>query len=592
MQYPYTADLMCLDFCRPSSPEFPQPLGIVSSPLKVQSWEAILRPHPDKAFSQYLLRGIREGFRIGFNRNSPLKSASQNMQSARDHPEVIQQYIDNECSLGRMMGPFGAQEAAAFTNYHVSRFGVIPKGHNTGKWRLITDLSFPPGESVNDGVDPALCSLSYTTVEQVAEVAACLGNGALLAKIDIESAYRLVPVHPSDRPLQAVCWKGGIYFALMLPFGLRSAPKIFNAVADALEWHLRQQGVTHVFHYLDDFIVLGAPGASQCVDAMAVLNKECTFLGVPIAKHKSVGPTTCLTYLGIELDTVASQLRLPEDKLSRLQALLGEWGDRKACQRKELESLIGLLNHACKVVRAGRSFLRRMIDLLHSTPRSRRRHTPIRLNREFRSDLAWWRMFVARWNGVSFLPPARRLVQVEMASDASGAWGCGASHEKQWFQLRWNDRSVALPIVVKEFLPIILAAELWAGSWSERMVVCHCDNQAVVACLRSRTSKNRQLLHMLRVLAFVEACYHFHFYPVYIDTKANHLADDLSRNNAISFLSKVPEANKCQDQVSHRLLHLLLNTDLDWVSPEWQSQFSGIFRPDWQQTHTESTAQQ
>ena len=89
---------------------------------------------------------------------------------------------------------------------HINRFRVISKG-NTGKWRLITDLSFPHGFSVNDGVDPEFCSLQYTTVEEIAEIIARLGLGALLAKFDIESAYRLIPVHPQDCPLQAMCWK-------------------------------------------------------------------------------------------------------------------------------------------------------------------------------------------------------------------------------------------------------------------------------------------------------------------------------------------------------------------------------------------------
>lgn len=79
-----------------------------------------------------------------------------------------------------------------------------------GKWRLITDLSFPTGFSVNDGIDPMLCTLSYTTVEDIASAVASLGTGALLAKVDIESAYRLIPVHPEDRCLQAVQWENQI----------------------------------------------------------------------------------------------------------------------------------------------------------------------------------------------------------------------------------------------------------------------------------------------------------------------------------------------------------------------------------------------
>ena len=82
----------------------------------------------------------------------------------------------------------------------------MPKGHTSGKWCLITDLSFPPGHSVNDGIDPALCSLSYVSIDTVAAVVAALGAGSLLTKIDIKSAYRLVPVHQDDRPLLGVEW--------------------------------------------------------------------------------------------------------------------------------------------------------------------------------------------------------------------------------------------------------------------------------------------------------------------------------------------------------------------------------------------------
>lgn len=73
-----------------------------------------------------------------------------------------------------------------------------------GKWRLITDLSYPQGQSVNNRIDPSLCSLCYITVDEIAAIVTRLGPGALLAKVDIESVYRLIPVHPQDRPLQAV----------------------------------------------------------------------------------------------------------------------------------------------------------------------------------------------------------------------------------------------------------------------------------------------------------------------------------------------------------------------------------------------------
>ena len=110
------------------------------------------------------------------------------------------------------------------------------------------------------------------------------GKGALMAKIDIESAYRLVPVHPHDRPLQAMEWQGNLYVDPMLLFGLRSAPKIFNAVADGLEWYVRWCGVRHIFHYLDDFIVIGPPDSPICASAMETLDRSCAALGIPIAE--------------------------------------------------------------------------------------------------------------------------------------------------------------------------------------------------------------------------------------------------------------------------------------------------------------------
>ncbi len=115
------------------------------------------------------------------------------------YPQVVTDYLQKECSLGRMLGPFS--EAEPLPRLHFTRFGAIPKGTNTGKFQLITDLSFPTACSVNDGITPDLCTLAYTTVDVVASQAAVLGVGAQLAKTDIEAAYRLIPVHPQDRIL-------------------------------------------------------------------------------------------------------------------------------------------------------------------------------------------------------------------------------------------------------------------------------------------------------------------------------------------------------------------------------------------------------
>jgi hypothetical protein len=178
---------------------------------------------------------------VGFQYGAPLRSATANIPSAQQHPKVIHDSLQNELSRGRMLGLFVSSEG--LPPLQINRFGVIPKGYNTGKWRLITDVSFPRGRSVNDDIDSAPSSLSYISVDDIAAAATQLGPGALLAKVDIESAYQLIPVHPQDRPLLAVKWNNEIFIDLMLPLGLRSAAKIFNAVADSLNWYLQRKGI-------------------------------------------------------------------------------------------------------------------------------------------------------------------------------------------------------------------------------------------------------------------------------------------------------------------------------------------------------------
>lgn len=135
------------------------------------------------------------------------------------------------------MGPFPYSFAQPL---HTSSFGVIPKRHQQNKWRLILDLS---SHSVNDGIYSEWCSLSYVSVGDIAETILQLGQGTLIAKTDVKHAYRQIPVHPQDRPLLGMRWQGSLFVDGALPYGLRSAPLIFSAVADALEWIVRNRGV-------------------------------------------------------------------------------------------------------------------------------------------------------------------------------------------------------------------------------------------------------------------------------------------------------------------------------------------------------------
>ena len=103
-------------------------------------------------------------------------------------------------------------------------------------------------------------------------------------------------------------WEGMLFVNAALPFGHRSAPKIFTAVADSLEWMVEQEGVCPIMHYLDDFLLVGTPDDHDCAQILDTFLTMCNRLGVPIALDKLVGTTTALTFLGIEIDTQSMQL--------------------------------------------------------------------------------------------------------------------------------------------------------------------------------------------------------------------------------------------------------------------------------------------
>ena len=204
---------------------------------------------------------------------------------------------------------------------------------------------------MNDGIEKELCSLKYSSVEMAVKWIIQLGPGALMAKLDIESAYRIVPVHPDDRHLLGMRWRGETYVDTVLPFGLRSAPKIFNALADALQWICHFHRIVNLDHYLDDFFLMGPPDSLECKRSLRWILDLFARLGVPVAKEKTEGPATSIIYLGIEVDSVAGVLRLPREKLQRLQREIVRWEGKKTCTKRELLSLIGQLQHACCVVR-------------------------------------------------------------------------------------------------------------------------------------------------------------------------------------------------------------------------------------------------
>ena len=238
------------------------------SPLNVDEVCRELASHPDQQQVAFVIQDIRYGFKLGFQSTHRLRRAKKNNPSALQHAKVVDEYLASEVALGKVASPY---KSPPIPRLHVSSFGVIPKKGQPGKWRLIVDLSSLGGASVNDGIDPQLFTRQYITVDQNIRMVANYGPETLIAKFDVEAAYRNIAIHPDERFLLVMKWRGQFHMDLALPFGMRSAPFISNSVADMVQWILlNSHRVSELLHYLDDSITAGPPQSPLCAKNFSV----------------------------------------------------------------------------------------------------------------------------------------------------------------------------------------------------------------------------------------------------------------------------------------------------------------------------------
>ncbi len=565
--YRFTKQLLELEKVSegPASRVLPGASEIVT-PLCWRAWKEELADHPDRQWVEFLLRGIKTGFRVGHDQGlATLERRRGTMYEATEHSAIIGEYLEREVRERRV---WNLGESTRAPEVQLSPFGVIPKKGRPGKWRLIVNLSAPDGCSVNDGIAKELASVAYTSVDEVAGRISELGRGAVMAKADVKAAYRNVPVHPRDRWLLGMEWEGVLYVDGTLPFGLRSAPLLFTALGDAIEWIASRRGAVWIRHYIDDFIVVGRKGTDECERSLVCLKETCHALGMPLDSGKEEGPSEVITFLGIEVDSTKMELRLPQQKLEELRNVLRKWKGKKACRRRDLESIVGSLNHAGTVVRPGRAFKRRLLDLMSSVKRGDRW---IRLNKEARADVEWWYHFGLDWNGTSLLSSRCAEPQATMLSDASGGWGCAATWDGCWFQLSWNEARAAegWNIMPKELLPIVIAAVVWREQWRGKVVKARCDNMAVVATIQSGSCKESVAMHLRRCLAFIEASVPVTIMAEHIRGVDNTVADALSRDNLEAACSVMQGPVGVAVTIPEGLVELLTAPDRSWRERDW-----------------------
>ena len=427
----------------------------VTSNLKIENWRLYL----DKYWDQQIVDLLQYSFPLDFDRQCQLVSTEVNHASAIQNSDHVQQYLQEELTHRAILGPFTQPPFSV----HVSPLMVRDKQDSDQK-RMIMDLSWPKGLSLNNGVTKDMYldtpyTLHYPSIDNITAALSKLGPGAHLFKIDISRAFRQIKIDPGDIDLLGMKFQGQYFIDLSVAFGYRHGSKIFQHCTDAIRHIMTVNGFPNLFNYIDDLVYTGLP--SNIHQAFDFLNLLLADLVMDISYKKLVSPDTAVTCLGILINTIDKTIAIPAKKLQEITNICNNWSTRTYCSKRDLQSLLGSLLYITKCVKPARSFLNRMLQLL----RDNFHNSKILLSQEFFRDLAWFRVFLSQYNCVTYYDHTFYRIPVHLDACLTGLGG------------KFRSMVYALPrplgfkgysIVHLEILNIVVAAKIWASHWGEK----------------------------------------------------------------------------------------------------------------------------
>jgi len=512
------------------------------TPIVIKNLLPYLARYPLTNDSRLLSDGFLYGYRLGYTGESLPGRMASNLSSIHCNKQLAKQKIVEEVTAGRVAGPF---KQPPLHNLVCSPIGLVPKSSG-GKYRLIHHLSWPrAGHSINDGIDPDAARVTYSRFDNVIEKIVHTGKGTLLAKVDIKSAFRLLPVHPDDFRLLGFTFDGYYFYDMCMPFGCRSSCAIFERFAKFLNWCVSNDCLegSGVDHYLDDFILYGKPQTSLCQDLLNRFTVLCQHLGIPLATDKTEGPTTVIKFLGLLIDTVRMQVRVPQEKITKTQVLLDNLISYRKVSLRCMQSIIGSLNFLCRAIRPGRVFIQRMVALTRGV---RKPYYKLRITKGVKLDAIMWKHFLSEFNGTAaFLSTAWcDNATLHFYTDASITLGYGAYFNGQWFRGKWPKQTHNWSIAVCELFPIVLGIITWGELMKDKKLLIFCDNKAVTHILNKQSSKCPKIMTLMRILTLSCLRYNILLRSMFIFSFTNQAADALSRNQIKRFRQVAPTAQQ------------------------------------------------
>ena len=491
-----------------------------------------------------LVQFIEYGFPLGLSSLPDLECSRRNHGSAYMWYDHVDKFICTEIQEGGLSGPF---QKVPWWNAIISPLMTAHK--KVMSRRTVFDATF--GERSLNNNTPGdhymglPCKYTFPKIQDYKEMILTCGPGCLMWKRDLSRFFLQLPLDPAEYHRVGVIWRGLFFFFLGLAFGLRHSGLQGQKVTDAVSWILRGLGTDvgdgqpyNVCNYSDD---LG--GVEKTLDralsAYHKLNWLLSDLGLEESVKKAEPPTTCITYLGVQFDSVKMTMSVPPEKVTEIKAEIGLWVRKTAITRRDLQSLLGKLFWVAKVVMHARPFMGRLLAQLR-TMTNLKDSKKIKLHDESKKDILWWHRYLDTFNGISMIvneePILLTLEQLlddphaVCAGDATPTGG-GAWHGHEYWcgKLPADLQDPAVPIHIKEFWTMIVSAKQWGDTWTGRSVVLFCDNDSVCDTVVHKKPRDPALLSLLREFLYVVVSKKFIPVVRKIGTKENEIADHISR---------------------------------------------------------------
>ena len=278
---------------------------------------------------------------------------------------------------------------------------------------------------------------------------------------------------------------------------------------------------------------------SRALEAFNRLGTLLEDLGLHESVDKAEPPTTQITFLGVQFDSVLMTMSVPPEKLAEVKAEICLWLRRTTLCKKELQRLLGKLFWVARVVKYARVFMGRLLIQLR-TMSNLSDSKKVKMQEEARKDVLWWAQYLEHYNGINMIvndnPIPLSYDQLldrphDLCAGDATPTGGGAWHDREFWcgELPLHLQDPQVPIHLKEFWCVIVSAKLWGDTWTGRCIVIFCDNDSVVETIHHKKPRDPALLSLLREFLYIVVTKKF--FPVVrkIGTKENAIADFLSR---------------------------------------------------------------